>query len=657
MKRFRVFVAAVLLAAAGYYAWQHWPVHIELELGGPTAGWPAYGGDDGGSRYAALTQIDKNNVRYLKPAWEYHTGDVSDGEGDIPSTTAFEATPILADGRLYFPTPFNRVIALDPETGKELWKFDPKTDLKGHYANQLISRGVTYWETGDAALPSPKRIFTATNDGRLFALDATTGEPCTAFAKDGMFDLNEGVGEQRYVGEYQVTSPPVIAGDTVVVGSAVVDNQRVDIPSGVVRAFDARTGALRWSWDLAPPPDKRTAELAVSDAGYALGTPNVWAPMSVDAERDLVFMPTGNPSPDYYGGLRHGLDYYGSCVVAVRASSGDVVWRYQTVHNDLWDFDVPCQPTLTEIQKDGETVPVVIQATKMGFIFVLHRETGEPVFPVEERAVPQSPVPGEKSAPTQPFPVLPPPLVPTDLKSDEAWGLLGFDQKGCAEQLQGLHFEGMYTPPQVIQPTLMFPGNAGGTNWGGVAVDPFRQKLVVNAMNLAWVVSLIPADEFDAVKAANPHVEISRQEGTPYGMRREVFLSKLGLPCNPPPWGVLTTIDLTTGEIDWQIPFGTVRDIAPVPLPINYGVPNLGGPLITESGLVFIGAALDDYLRAYDLDTGEELWKGRLPAGGQATPMTYRLREDSRQYVVLAAGGHGKGGSTLGDSVIAYALP
>jgi len=657
MKRFRVIIPVLLLIAAGYYAWHHWPVHYDIAPGGPVAGWPAYGGDAGGTRYATLTQIDKNNVRHLDVAWEYHTGDVSDGEGDVESTTAFEATPILADGRLYFPTPFNKVIALDPETGAELWKFDPETDLSGHYANQLISRGVAYWESADGAVASPKRIFSATNDGRLFALDAVSGQRCAGFAENGMFDLNRGVGTQRRLGEYQVTSPPAIAGNMVIVGSAVTDNTRVDVPSGVVRAFDAVNGALRWSWDLAPPPDQRTAELAVSDGGYALGTPNVWAPMSVDTERDLVFLPTGNPSPDYYGGNRHGLDYYGSCVVAVRGSTGEVVWRFQTVHHDLWDFDVPCQPTLTEIQKDGAAVPVVIQATKMGFLFVLHRETGEPVFPVEERTVPQSTVPGETTSATQPFPVLPPPLVPTDLKPEDAWGLLGLGESGCRELLEGMHFEGMYTPPQLNQPTLMFPGNAGGTNWGGLAVDPLRQKLVVNAMSLAWVVSLFPAEEYERLSDAFPNVEISPQEGTPYGMRREVLLSSLGLPCNPPPWGTLTMVDLATGEIGWQKPLGTVRDIAPVPLPIGYGVPNIGGPLITESGLIFIGATLDDYLRAFDLDTGEELWKGRLPAGGQATPMTYRLREDGRQYVVIAAGGHGRGGSRLGDSLMAYALP
>jgi quinoprotein glucose dehydrogenase len=654
----RLVLWAFVGIALAVIIWRYWPVHVEIAMDGPTAIWPDYGNDKGGSRYSPLTQITRENVRYLEVAWEYHTGDVSDGEGGIPSTTAFEATPILIDGRLYVPSPFNRIIALDPETGEAIWKYDPKVDLSGRYANQLISRGVTYWEDAQGGESRAKRIFAATNDGRLIALDAVTGHPCADFGKAGVVDLNRGVGELRWRGEYQVTSPPAVAGDLVIVGSAVCDNQRVDAPSGVVRAFDARSGELRWSWDLAPPPDKRTGPLPVSDAGYVLATPNIWAQMSVDEDRDLVFLPTGNPSPDYYGGVRYGNDYYGSSVIALRASTGEVVWHFQTVHHDLWDYDVPCQPTLTHVVREGQRVPVAIQATKMGLIFVLNRETGKPIFEVEERPVPQSDVPGEMTSPTQPFPVKPPPLVPHNMSPEDAWGLTGGEQTACREWLASMHYEGIYTPPRVDQPTLMYPGNAGGTNWGGVAVDPERQILVANTSNLGFVVTLIPGKRFEEARKAEPGIEISRQAGTPYAMRRVPLLSSsLELPCNPPPWGTLAAIDLNTGDIRWQIPFGTVRDIAPVPIPINYGVPNLGGPLITASGLIFIGAAMDNYIRAYDIDTGEELWKGRLPAGGQATPMTYRLRKDSKQYVVIAAGGHGRAGTTLGDSLIAFTLP
>lgn len=620
------------------------------------AEWREYGGDAGGSRYSKLDEITRQNVMHLEKVWEYHTGDVSDGHGDIESTTAFEATPIVIGDTLYFPSPFNRIIALDPRTGEEKWTYDPEIDLDGDYANQLTSRGVSYWEdAGNRDETGGTRIFAATNDARLIALDAKTGQLCSDFGEAGQIDLNKGPGEQLWQGEYQVTSPPAVAGDLVIVGSAVGDNARINAPSGVVRAYDARSGILRWSWDLAPP-DAAERGLKVSQVGYVLSTPNVWAPMSVDLERDLLFVPTGNPTPDYFGGHRNGLDYYGSSVVALRASTGEVVWNYQTVHHDLWDFDVPAQPTLTHIVQDGERIPVVVQATKMGLLFVLHRETGEPVFGVEERPVPQTTVPGEYSSPTQPFPLKPPPLVPHTLTAEDAWGIYWGDKGACRERLESLYFEGPYTPPRVNEPTLMYPGNAGGSNWGGVAVDGERQILIANVMDMAWVVTLIPADEIDDVRQKGK-AGISRQAGTPFGMRREMLVSPLELPCNSPPWGTLAAVDLNAGEILWQKPFGTVRDLAPVPIPVKLGVPSLGGPLITASGLIFIGASMDDYLRAFDIDTGEELWKGRLPAGGQATPMTYRLDEEGPQYVVIAAGGHGVAGTKLGDSLVAFALP
>jgi quinoprotein glucose dehydrogenase len=655
-KRWRFFQLICLAVVVGL-AWQYWPVHVDIAMDGPIATWPAYGNDKGGTRYSPLTQITKENVRYLRKAWEYHTGDVSDGTGKVESQTAFEATPILANGKLYVSTPFNRVIALDPETGKELWAYDPKIDLTGDYANQLTSRGVTYWEDSTAGGAHPKRIFAGTNDARLIALDADTGKPCEDFGASGTIDLKKGVGNILWLGEYQVTSPPTVSRDLVITGSAVSDNSRINAPSGVVRAFDARTGEQRWSWDLSPPAEAKKGELSTSDAGYLLSSPNVWAQMTVDDERDLLFLPTGNPTPDFFGGMRNGSDYYGSSVVALKASTGEVVWHFQTVHHDLWDYDVPCQPTLAHVVRDGKEIPVVIQATKMGLIFVLNRETGEPIFPVEERPVPQTNVPGEYTSPTQPFPVKPAPLIAHKISAEDAWGLTGSMQKEAHDLVAALHNEGIYTPPRVNEGILNLPGSAGGTNWGGVAVDPQKQILVVNASSVAFILKLIPRAEFDAYAKAHPDSEVTEQDGTPYGIHRDALLSSAGLPCNPPPWGTLAAIDLATGEYRWQIPFGTVRDIAPVPIPINYGVPNLGGPVITASGVIFIGAALDNYLRAYDIDTGKELWKGRLPAGGQATPMTYRLRNDAKQYVVIAAGGHGNAGTKLGDSLVAYALP
>lgn len=658
MKRLAVGLLAAVAAAVLLFVLFRGGRPGPIDYTGTIADWPDYGSSRGGDRYSPLNQITPDNVEHLEVAWIYHTGDVSDGRGgEVRSNTAFEATPILVDGTLFVCSPFNRVFALDPETGAQRWVYDPQIDLDGEYANQLVCRGVSTWlDTRRDTGACRRRIFTATNDARLVAIDAERGALCEDFGEGGQVDLNPGAGEQLWQGEYQVTSPPAVAGDLAIVGSAVADNQRTDAPSGVIRAYDARSGELVWAWDLAPPFDVPAAQYA-AETGYMLSTPNVWAPFAVDEARDMLFVPTGNPTPDYYGGHRDGIDYYGSSIVALRASTGELLWHFQTVHHDLWDFDVPAQPTLTTIVRDGADIPVVIQATKMGLLFIFERETGEPIFEIEERPVPQSSVPGEVTSPTQPFPVKPPPLVRHELTPDDAWGLTPFDKKVCRERLGALHFEGIYTPPRLGQGTLMYPGNAGGSNWGGVAVDPERQLLVANVMDLAWIVSLLPSEEFDAARRANPWVEISPQRGTPYAMRREMLSSDWDLPCNPPPWGTLAAIDLATGDVRWQVKLGTVRDVAPVPIPLKLGVPNLGGPLVTASGLIFIAATIDDYIRAFDIETGEELWKGRLPAGGQATPMTYRLSEDGKQYVVIAAGGHGRAGTTLGDAIVAYALP
>lgn len=620
----------------------------------PASPWPSYGNDPGGQRFVRLDAITAENVDRLRVAWSFHTGDVSDGRGAIPTATAFQATPILVEGVLYVCSPFNRVFALDPATGALLWRFDPEIDLTGRYGNQLVCRGVAHWRDARAAPDAPcaRRLFTTTVDARLVAVDAATGLRCPDFGAGGEVALAPAAGEPLWIGEYQSTSSPVVAGDLVVVGAAVSDNVRIDAPSGLVRAFDARSGRQVWSWDLAPPGFVPTPG-TTSAAGHALGTPNVWAPMSVDAERDLVFLPTGNAANDYWRGPRASMNHYGSSLVALRASTGQVVWHFPTVHDDLWDYDVPAQPTLTTLRRDGREIPVVVQATKMGLLFVLHRETGEPVFPVEERPVPQGGAPGERLAPTQPFPVRPPPLVRHTLAAEEAWGLTPWDRGRCRELLRSLRYEGIYTPP-TLQGTLMYPGNAGGSNWGGVAVDVGRQLLVANVSNVPFAVRLVPRDEVEAERRAHPEDELGPQRGTPYAMRRFPVLSPLGLPCTPPPWGTLAAVDLARGTIAWQVPFGTVRDLAPVPIPLRMGVPNLGGPVITSQGLVFIAAAMDDYLRAFDLASGEELWKGRLPAGGQATPMAYQI--EGRPYVVIAAGGHARGRTRLGDALVAFTL-
>lgn len=647
---FRTLIVIVAVGI-GWYAWSNRSIHVDMDMSGPVADWIDYGNDRGGTRYSPLTQIDKSNVKHLEVAWTFNTGDVSDGSTkENPSTTAFEGTPLLVDGTLYVPTPFNRIFALDPETGEQRWVYDPKIKLDVDYSNQLICRGVAHWDFGDGE----KRLYMGTNDGRLVSVNMKTGEADPDFGDNGEIDLS--AGNELWEGEHHVTSPPTIARGVVVVGSAIGDNVRVDAPSGVVRGYDVRTGELKWAWDLRPP-DYMPPEDMLSKEGYMLGTPNAWAPMSCDEDLGLVYVPTGNASPDYYGGQRNGADYYASSVVALHAETGEIAWHYQTVHHDLWDFDVPAQPTLVDMQKDGETVPALIQPTKMGMLFCLNRATGEPIFEIEERPVPQSNVPGEQTSPTQPFPVKPEPLIPHEISPEDAWGPLGLGAAECRELYEELHFEGVYTPPQLEKLTMMYPGNAGGSNWGGIAVDPKRQIAIANVMDLPWAVALIKQENLNEWRKQYPGAEFGRQRGTPYAMMRIMITSAYDLPCNRPPWGLLCAVDLKSGDILWRESFGTVEDLAPIPVPVRYGVPNIGGPVITESGLIFIGATMDNYLRAYDIDTGEELWKGRLPAGGQATPMTYRVRPDGKQYVVICAGGHGRAGTTLGDAVVAFALP
>jgi len=617
--------------------------------------WPSYGNDDGGTRYSALDSISRDNVACLEETWRFETGDLPGARGETRSPFASETTPILVDETLYLCTPTNQVISLDPTTGEERWRFDPLIDLAGRYGNGFVCRGVSSWQDPTRADGvCAHRLFTATNDARLVSLDAKTGKPCDDFGEGGEIDLNPEVGPQDWKGEYQVTSPPAIGRDVVVVGSAISDNKRTDAPSGVVRAFDARTGALRWAWDLRSPGFVPTPENTTA-AGYALGTPNVWAPMSVDLERDLLFVPTGNPAPDYFRGDSD-LDHFGSSVVAIHLASGEVAWRFQTVHHDLWDFDVPAQPTLFTLRRDGREIPALVQPTKMGMLFILDRETGEPLFPVEERPVPQVEVAGEALAKTQPFVVTPPPLVRHTLSPDDAWGFTPFDRGACREAFEALRFDGIYTPP-TLQGTLMVPGNAGGQNWGGVAVDEARQRIIANQQDFPWKVALVEREamETDLKFQGEGYVERQPMEGTPYGVTREMIMSPLGVPCSPPPWSTLASVDLTSGEIEWQVPLGGLRTLAPIPIPWEIGVPAVGGPLATGGGLVFIGAAMENRFRAFDADTGELVWAAATPAAPIATPMTYRA--GGRQFVVIGATGYERAGMPASDVFIAYALP
>jgi quinoprotein glucose dehydrogenase len=622
-----------------------------LDTAGPVADWPDYGRGKDALAWSPLTQITPENVGSLAIAWEHHSGDISDGTGDT-SRTSFQARAIVPNGTLYYCSGLNKVFALDPETGAERWRFDPQLKnrkLGGPYP--LVCRGVSYWKArGAAPAACAERIFTATIDSELIALDAASGEPCADFGRAGRVDLREGFAEAPRWEAY-VTSPPLVLGDVVVVGGLVQDNLRVDAPSGVIRGFDARTGARRWAWDPVPPGFP-----APTDGRYTPGTPNAWAPLAGDPERGLVFVPTGNPSPDVFNAIRRGLDYYGSSVVALAADTGRVVWHFQTVHQDVWDYDVPAQPVSFQLPGVGGGRPGIAQITKMGFLYLLDRESGAPLYPVQERPVAHDGVPGEKLSPTQPFPTHPPPLIPTALPPEAAWGFTPIDRRDCRQKLSQIRNDGIFTPPSE-QGSIVYPGNAGGPNWGGIALDPERGVAYVNSMRAPTVAKLIPraqADTLDYAGAAYPN-ELYPMKGSPYGLSRGPLLSSFGAPCVPPPWGTLQAVDLATGRTLWESTLGTTRDQAPWPLWFDLGAPNLGGPLATAGGLVFIGATTDKFFRAFDGRDGDEIWRFRILYTANSSPITYRLRQTGRQFVVIAAGGHGW--SEPGDALLAFALP
>ena len=601
-------------------------------------GWPQYGGDQGGQRHSSAAQITPANVGRLAQVWSYSTAAMTRHAGSV-GKARFEDTPILDEGKLFVCSAFQEVSALDPGTGRQIWHFDPKLadDLKLNFPNGFDCRGVAYWK--DAG--GKGRIFLAANNRRLYALDATSGKPIDSFGDHGSAVIYDGKLERR--GQMQFSSPPIVSHGVVVVGSSLDDNQRVDELRGTVRAFDAMTGAPKWSFDPVQGPDMRA------------GAANAWAPLSADDARGLVYVPTSSPSPDFWGGYRTGDDRYATAVVALKIDTGDVAWSFQTVHHNVWDYDLPAQPTLGTVTYEGETVPALLQPTKQGLLFTLDRETGKPLIPVEERRVPRGAAPGDRLSPTQPFPIAPPPLAPSHITPDDAFGLTFWDRGKCRDAIMAARHDGLFTPPS-LQGTLIYPFTGGGTNWGGLSFDAAHDMAFVNTSSVIHEVTLIPAKDFDDFRKAHPHQEISRNKGAPFGMWRRTLMSPFGIPCNPPPWGQLHAVDMHRGRILWSVPLGTTEDMAPFSQYFlgKTGVPNFGGPISTDSGLVFIAAAMDDYLRAFDAKTGAELWRARLPAGGQATPMTYMWK--GRQYVVIAAGGHDSAGTKRGDQVIAFAL-
>ncbi|NAO96288.1 MULTISPECIES: glucose/quinate/shikimate family membrane-bound PQQ-dependent dehydrogenase [unclassified Halomonas] len=682
--------------------------------------WPAYGGTNAGTHYSSLDQITPENIGELEEVWRIQTGDKA-GPNAPPEITN-QNTPLKVNDSLYICTSHSRAMALSPETGETLWAFDPEISTMGAddfsgWAH-MTCRGLAYYDaanystdTNDSATDStevtnsdaapnsatalsfdifddsdifslnlsflsllfgveeengapqqpmlsetdvmcPRRLYLPTADARLIALNADTGERCASFGNNGEIDLTNNIGDFS-PGGYYSTSPATVTENLVILGGHVTDNSSIDEPSGVIRAFDVHTGELVWNWDSGNPDD--TDPLPEGET-YTRGSPNVWAPISVDEELGLVYLPMGNATPDQYGADRTENDEtYSAGLVALNLEDGQVEWVYQFVHHDLWDMDSPAQPVLIDLATSDGTQPAVIQPTKQGSLYVLNRETGEPIVPIEEVPAPQGAVEGDWTAETQPrsaLNLLPPPLTERDM-----WGASPFDQMMCRIQFNSLRYEGQYTPPS-LEGSIVYPGNVGVMNWGGVAVDPERQALFTGAKYLAFVSTLIPREEVEEGQGSASEQGLQANEGAPYAVELGPLLSVLGLPCQAPSWGDVAGIDLQSNEVVWKHRNGTTRDSMPFDLPIglNVGVPALGGPLTTAGGVSFLSGTLDQYLRGYDITTGEELYKARLPAGGQATPMTY-TGQDGRQYVVVTAGGHGTFGTKMGDYVIGYALP
>jgi quinoprotein glucose dehydrogenase len=623
--------------------------------------WLAYGGTGHGTRYSSLRKITTDNAKDLKLAWQFETGDKK--RGDDPDEFTSEATPLKIANLLYTCSSHQIVFALEAATGQLRWKFDPQVQHNKSFQH-MTCRGVAYHETAPrattaegAAAPQDcaKRLFLPTNDGRMFALDANSGEPCDGFGEHGQIDLKEG-SEIKTLGFYEGTSPPVVTDKVLIVGGAVIDNYSNRVPAGVIRGFDIYSGRLIWVFDAGNPDPN---EMPSPSHHFTAGSPNSWTISAVDEKLGLVYVPLGSSSPDIWGGNRSpDQERYDSALVALDIMTGKLRWSFQNVHHDLWDMDLPSQPSLFDLRSNGVVTPAIYVPAKTGDIFVLDRRDGHLLVPAPEKQVPQGAAPGDRLSPTQPFSDLSfrPPEKLTDARM---WGSTMFDQLACRIKFKRLRYEGPFTPPSE-QGTLVFPGDFGMFEWGGIAIDPHRGIAIANPQSIPFISRLVPRgkDNPAAPNAAHPpgtELGVQPMYGTPYGVDLGIFLSPLGIPCLAPPWGNLSAIDLATHKIVWRHRVGTIRDQAPLPLPFDLGVPMLGGPMVTAGGVAFLTGTMDDYIRAFDVNDGKLLWQDRLPAGGQSTPMTYEV--NGRQYVVTVDGGHGSFGTKLGDFVRAYALP
>lgn len=613
------------------------------QAAGPPPAWDTFNGDLRAQKYSAETQITPQNVRSLKKAWEIHTGDVSDGSGDKP-VSVWSATPLFVNDTVYVGTPFYRIFAIDPASGKVKWIFDPHPVLKALTQPGLKSRGVAYWQ---AEAPAPgqaceKIVYIGTMDAKLYAVDADTGVACPGFGQNGMLDVNRwNSGNAKW--PLSLLQPPTVFKDTLFLGWAGKDWANKVAPPGTVFALDARTGKLKWTF------------AALSEAAKNVtGTANVWASMSIDPETGLLYIPISSPSPNFYGGDRTEKLALATSVTALDSATGKVVWSRQLVHHDIWDYDTNSAPVLVDIQKDGHTVPALVQSSKQGFLFVLDRRTGEPIYPVEERPVPASDVPGEKAAPTQPVVPIPEPTV-----SDRWPGVsrladiasLGY----CSRTLNQLRYDGRFTPPTLKgEGSLIYPATPGGVEWGGGAVDPTSGTYVVNSSNVVQIYKLLRRDEYEQKDQNGESDGYYAQEGAPYAFHLETFLNPLGMPCWNPPYGTLSAYKLATGKLMWRHPFGEVQKWG-FYMPKAWGSVTIGAPVITRSGLIFIGASMDSRVRAVDLKTGAVLWQAVVDAPAVSMPAVYTFR--GREYVVFVAGGNSILLPRVSDQVVAFALP